>query len=70
MAPDLFTFRLLIIEPNSESCLDLIFAVLPCDKVIIVPDTNYITSESENSCWICEVLVASKIQAFKWVQSM
>ena len=31
-------------EPNSENCLDLMFAALPCEKVIIVPDTNYITS--------------------------
>ena len=28
-------------EPN---CLDLIFAASPYEKVIIVPDTNYITS--------------------------
>ena len=31
-------------EPNSEDCLDLIFVASPCEKVIIVPDTNYITS--------------------------
>ena len=31
-------------EPKSESCLDLIFASPPCEKVIIVPDTNYMTS--------------------------
>ena len=31
-------------EPNSENCLDLIFAKPPCEKVIIVPDTKYITS--------------------------
>ena len=31
-------------EPNSENCLDLTFAAPPCEKVIIVPDTNYITS--------------------------
>ena len=30
--------------PNSENCLDLIFAAPPCEKVIIVPDTNYIIS--------------------------
>ena len=31
-------------EPNSdENCLDLIFAAPLCEKVIIVPDTNYIT---------------------------
>ena len=34
----------IVLEPNSENCLDLIFAALPCEKVIIVPDTNYITS--------------------------
>ena len=34
----------LVREPNSGSCLDLIFAAPPCEKVIIVPDTNYITS--------------------------
>ena len=30
-------------EPNSENCLDMIFAAPPCKKVIIVPDTNYVT---------------------------
>ena len=37
-------FSALVREPNSENCLDLVFAASPCDKVIIVPDTNYITS--------------------------
>ena len=32
-------------EPNSENCLDLIFAVSPCEKVIFVSDENYITYE-------------------------
>ena len=32
-------------EPNSENCLDFIFVARPCEKVIIVPDANYITSE-------------------------
>ena len=36
--------KLLVREPNSENCLDLIFAAPPCEKVIIVKDTNYITS--------------------------
>ena len=31
---------ILVREPNSENCLDLIFAAPPCRKVIIVPDTN------------------------------
>ena len=31
-------------EPNSENCLDLTFAAPPFEKVIIVPDTSYITS--------------------------
>ena len=35
---------LLVREPNSENCLDLIFAAPPCEKVIIVPETNHITS--------------------------
>ena len=35
---------LIVWEPNSENCLDLIFAASPCEKVIIVSDTNYITS--------------------------
>ena len=35
--------QVLVREPNSENCLDLIFAAPPCKKVIIVPDTNYIT---------------------------
>ena len=28
----------------SELCLDLIFVASPCEKMIIVPGTNYITS--------------------------
>ena len=35
---------LLVQEPNSENCLDLIFAAPPCQKDIIVLDINYITS--------------------------
>ena len=31
-------------EPNSENCLDLIFAAPLCEKVIVVPDTNYVRS--------------------------
>ena len=31
-------------EPNSENCLDLIFAASPSEKVIIVPYTHHITS--------------------------
>ena len=31
-------------EPNSENCLHLIFAAPPCEKVILAPDPNYITS--------------------------
>ena len=31
-------------EPNTENCSDFIFAADPCEKAIIVPDTNYITS--------------------------
>ena len=38
----------LVWEPNFENCLDLIFAAPPCEKVIIVPDTNYITSAIRN----------------------
>ena len=34
----------LVRDPNSENCLDLIFAAPSCEKAIIVPDTNYITS--------------------------
>ena len=29
---------------QTENCLDPIFAAPPCEKVIIVPDTNYIIS--------------------------
>ena len=36
--------RLLGREPNSENRLHLILAATPCEKVIIVPDPNYITS--------------------------
>ena len=39
-----FKISKIVREPNSENCLDLIFAAPPCEKVIIVPDTNYITS--------------------------
>ena len=35
--------KILVREPNSENCLDLIFAAPSCEKVITVPDTNYIT---------------------------
>ena len=35
---------MLVQEANSENCLDFIFAAPLCKKVIIVPDTNYITS--------------------------
>ena len=31
-------------EPNSENWLNWTFTVLPFEKVIIVPDTSYITS--------------------------
>ena len=34
----------IVSEPNSENCLDLICAAPPCEKGIVVPDTNYITS--------------------------
>ena len=37
-------YYLLFLESNSENCLDLIFVSSPSEKVIIVPDTNYITS--------------------------
>ena len=29
-------------QPNSENCLDLIYVPSPCEKVVIVPDANYI----------------------------
>ena len=35
--------RLVVWEPDSDSCLNLIFVPFPCDKVVIVPDTNHIT---------------------------
>ena len=37
--------KILVQKPNSENCLDLdlTFAATPCEKVIIVPDANYIT---------------------------
>ena len=38
-------------ERNSENCLDLSFASPPCEKVIIVPDTNYITSAIRKFMW-------------------
>ena len=38
-------------EPNSENCLDLIFVVSPCQKVIIVLDTDYITSAIRKFLW-------------------
>ena len=37
-------FPIIVREPNSEYCLDLIFAAPPCENVIIVPDTNHITA--------------------------
>ena len=38
-----YHYGLLVLEPNSENCLDLIFATPPCEKVFVVSDTNYIT---------------------------
>ena len=38
----------LVQEPNSENCLDLIFAAPPREKIITVPDTNYITVPDTN----------------------
>ena len=38
------TKRTLVQEPNYEKCLDLVFAASPCEKVIIVPNKNFITS--------------------------
>ena len=35
---------LLVQEPNSENYLDSVFVVSPSEKVLILPDTNYITS--------------------------
>ena len=35
---------LIVWEPNSENCLDLIFVVPPCEKVIFLLDKSYITS--------------------------
>ena len=53
----------LIREPNAENCLDLIFVPSPCEKDVILPGTIQTVShlESENSCWTCQVLIASKI---------
>ena len=34
----------MVLEPNSENCLDLTFAAPLCEKVIIVPDTSNIKS--------------------------
>ena len=36
-------FDLLVLEPNSENCLDLNSVAPPCDKVICIPDNTYIT---------------------------
>ena len=36
--------HILVLEPNSENCLDLIFVAPPCEKVIFVSDENFITS--------------------------
>ena len=35
---------ILVREPNSENCSDLIFVAPPCEKVIFVSDENCITS--------------------------
>ena len=51
-------------SPNSENFLDLSFAASRCEKVIFVPDTTKSHLQSENSCWICKVLVASKTRPF------
>ena len=36
--------NLIVWEPNSENCLNLIFVAPPCEKVIFVCDESYITS--------------------------
>ena len=41
---EMCTRILTVQEPNSENCLDLIFAASPCEKVIIVPVRNCTTS--------------------------
>ena len=43
-----------------ENCLDLIFVPSPCEKVVIVSHLQL-----EDSCWTCQVLVASKTETFK-----
>ena len=37
---------------SPENCLDLIFATPPCEKVIIVPDTNNITSAINQKIYV------------------
>ena len=39
-----FSLTFLVRQSNSGNCLDLVFATPPCEKVIIIPVTNYITS--------------------------
>ena len=36
--------NLIVWEPSSENCLDLISVAPPCEKVVFVSDKNYITS--------------------------
>ena len=51
----------LVRDPNSENCLDLIFAAPPCEKVITVPYTNYIISAIRIFMLDMPSLEASKI---------
>ena len=44
--------KLSVHEPNSENCLDLVFAAPPYEEGIFVPDTNYITSGHHGSLTI------------------
>ena len=57
---------LIVWEPNTENCLNLIFIAPPCEKVIFVCVTKAISHlQQENSCWTCQVLAAPKILALK-----
>ena len=38
------SLALILREPNSENCLDLVFVTPPFEKVILVPDRRYISS--------------------------
>ena len=52
--------KLIVLEPNSENCTDLIFAAPLVRKLSLYQIQTISLLQSEHPCWICYVQVASK----------